>query len=89
MNDLFEPVAARYGDPAMSLDVGNDVLRLQLEHRSVRRFTARAVTPGRRRTGPGRAGGGQAPACPRPRSCTTSGTTPPRRTPTSPPTTSG
>ncbi|GAA1783729.1 NADPH-dependent oxidoreductase [Luedemannella flava] len=36
--------AARYGDPTATLGVVNDVLRLQLAHRSVRRFTDRDVT---------------------------------------------
>lgn len=36
--------AARYGDPAATLGVVNDVLNLQLAHRSVRRFAARDVT---------------------------------------------
>ena len=35
---------ARYGDPAATLGVVNDVLELQLAHRSVRKFTSRAVT---------------------------------------------
>ncbi|MCD0442431.1 NADPH-dependent oxidoreductase [Glycomyces sp. A-F 0318] len=35
--------AARYGDPDAALDVVNDVVRLQLAHRSVRRFTSRDV----------------------------------------------
>ncbi|GAA2568480.1 NADPH-dependent oxidoreductase [Winogradskya consettensis] len=36
--------AARYGDPLATLGVLNDVLRLQLERRSVRKFTSRDVT---------------------------------------------
>ncbi|SDD48283.1 NADPH-dependent oxidoreductase [Glycomyces harbinensis] len=36
--------AARYGDADATLDVANDVVRLQLAHRSVRRFTGRDVT---------------------------------------------
>ncbi|WP_433303165.1 NADPH-dependent oxidoreductase [Actinoplanes sp. CA-030573] len=36
--------AARYGDPTAVLNVHNEVLRLQLAHRSVRRFGSRAVT---------------------------------------------
>jgi nitroreductase len=39
-------IAARYGDPDATLAVANDVIRLQLAHRSVRRFTAREVTDG-------------------------------------------
>ncbi|MET7403348.1 NADPH-dependent oxidoreductase [Dactylosporangium sp. NPDC005572] len=35
---------ARYGDPAAALGVVNDVLTLQLSHRSVRRFLPHAVT---------------------------------------------
>ena len=35
---------ARYGDPALFLGVDNDVLRLQLAHRSVRKFGSREVT---------------------------------------------
>ena len=35
---------ARYGDPATTLGVLNDVLKLQLAHRSVRTFNAREVT---------------------------------------------
>ncbi|MCK9902806.1 NADPH-dependent oxidoreductase [Parafrankia colletiae] len=38
------PAAARYGDPAATLDVLNDVLRVQLAHRSVRRFGPRDVS---------------------------------------------
>ncbi|KPM54305.1 nitroreductase [Frankia sp. R43] len=38
------PAAARYGDPAAKLDAINDVLRLQLAHRSVRRFGPRDVS---------------------------------------------
>jgi nitroreductase len=37
-------VAARYGGPATTLGVVNDVLKLQLAHRSVRKFTSREVT---------------------------------------------
>jgi len=37
-------VTARYGDPALTLPVVSDVVRLQLAHRSVRRFTRREVT---------------------------------------------
>lgn len=37
-------VTARYGDPAATLGVVNDVLSLQLAHRSVRRFGPRDVT---------------------------------------------
>ncbi|WP_018505642.1 nitroreductase family protein [Parafrankia discariae] len=37
------PAAARYGDPAATLDVLNDVLRVQLAHRSVRSFGPRDV----------------------------------------------
>ncbi|MBF9128754.1 NADPH-dependent oxidoreductase [Plantactinospora sp. S1510] len=37
-------VAARYGDPDATLAVHNDVLNLQLAHRSVRRFGPREVT---------------------------------------------
>lgn len=33
------PLTARYGDPAATLAVVNEVLRVQLAHRSVRRFT--------------------------------------------------
>lgn len=36
--------SARYGDPAAVVDVANDVIALQLAHRSVRRFTDRPVT---------------------------------------------
>ncbi|GAA3777155.1 NADPH-dependent oxidoreductase [Plantactinospora mayteni] len=36
--------AARYGDPAAVLAVVNDVLNLQLGHRSVRKFGSREVT---------------------------------------------
>jgi nitroreductase len=36
--------AARYGDPAATLGVVNDVLSLQLAHRSVRKFGSREVT---------------------------------------------
>ena len=36
--------AARYGDPESTLDVVNDVVRLQLAHRAVRLFTSRDVT---------------------------------------------
>ncbi len=36
--------AARYGDPALTLALGNDVLGLQLRRRSVRRFGSRDVT---------------------------------------------
>ncbi|MET0425918.1 MAG: NADPH-dependent oxidoreductase [Actinoplanes sp.] len=36
--------ADRYGDPAATLGVGNDVLAVQLAHRSVRQFTDRPVT---------------------------------------------
>lgn len=36
--------ADRYGDPTAELAVLNDVLRLQLSHRSVRRFGTREVT---------------------------------------------
>jgi hypothetical protein len=35
---------ARYGDPATTPGVLNDVVRLQLSHRSVREFGAREVT---------------------------------------------
>lgn len=38
------PAAARYGDPAATLGVLNDVLRLQLTRRSVRKFAAGDVT---------------------------------------------
>jgi nitroreductase len=37
-------VTARYGDPTATLGVDNDVLRLQLAHRSVRKFGPREVT---------------------------------------------
>ncbi|WP_326559363.1 NADPH-dependent oxidoreductase [Micromonospora sp. NBC_01796] len=37
-------VSARYGDPAVSLGMVNDVLSLQLAHRSVRAFGSRGVT---------------------------------------------
>jgi nitroreductase len=36
--------AARYGDPALTLEVATEVLRLQLARRSVRRFGPREVT---------------------------------------------
>lgn len=39
-------VSARYGDPAATLAVVNDVLSLQLAHRSVRKFGSRDVTDG-------------------------------------------
>ncbi|MCK9923826.1 nitroreductase family protein [Frankia sp. AgPm24] len=38
------PVVARYGDPAATLDLLNDVLRVQLAHRSVRSFGPRDVS---------------------------------------------
>lgn len=38
------PAAARYGDPAATLGVVNDVLTLQLARRSVRKFGPRNVT---------------------------------------------
>ena len=38
------PAAARYGDPAATLGVVNDVLSLQLARRSVRKFGPREVT---------------------------------------------
>jgi nitroreductase len=38
------PAAARYGDPAATLGVVNDVLSLQLARRSVRQFGPREVT---------------------------------------------
>jgi nitroreductase len=38
------PTTARYGDPDATPGVLNDVLRLQLAHRSVRKFASRAVT---------------------------------------------
>ncbi|GAA1660197.1 NADPH-dependent oxidoreductase [Glycomyces endophyticus] len=37
-------VTARYGDPAARLDAVNDIVRVQLAHRSVRRFGPRDVT---------------------------------------------
>ena len=37
-------VSARYGEPAATLGVVNDVLSLQLAHRSVRQFDPREVT---------------------------------------------
>ncbi len=37
-------LTSRYGDDAMTLDVRNDVLDLQLAHRSVRRFAPGAVS---------------------------------------------
>ncbi|WP_275407863.1 nitroreductase family protein [Actinoplanes regularis] len=44
MSDLRSPAADRYGDPTVDLAAPNDVLRLQLAHRSVRRFGPRDVT---------------------------------------------
>ncbi|WP_249412273.1 NtaA/DmoA family FMN-dependent monooxygenase [Micromonospora endophytica] len=41
--ELFS-AAARYGDPSVALGVATDVIRLQLAHRSVRRFGPRDVT---------------------------------------------
>ena len=38
------PIAARYGDPDARLEVVNDVVRVQLAHRSVRKFAPREVT---------------------------------------------
>lgn len=38
------PAADRYGDPAFTVGDLDDVLRLQLAHRSVRKFTPRPVT---------------------------------------------
>lgn len=41
---MTDTVTARYGDPDASLDVVNDVIRLQLAHRSVRAFGPREIT---------------------------------------------
>jgi nitroreductase len=38
------PAQARYGDPGAALGVHNEVLGLQLAHRSVRKFTGRGVS---------------------------------------------
>jgi nitroreductase len=38
------PATARYGDPAATLGAINDVIRLQLAHRSVRKFGPRGIT---------------------------------------------
>lgn len=39
-------LTARYGDPTLSLQDSNEVLALQLAHRSVRQFTAEPVSDG-------------------------------------------
>jgi nitroreductase len=43
-SEIPGPAAARYGDPGATLAVLNDVLRLQLARRSVRKFAPRDVT---------------------------------------------